>query len=122
MSEIIPNIQKTAQLVSEISASSAELNSGAQQIAKAIDQLSTVTQQNSASSEELSSSSEELASQAEVLKETISFFSIEELFFTNIKKTKKADLSNNFSSKQNSSKISLNLSENETRADEFEGF
>lgn len=74
MSKIIPDIQRTAQLVQEIAASSAEQSSGATMISKAIEQLSQVTQQNSASAEEMSSSSEELASQAEMLKETMSFF------------------------------------------------
>lgn len=74
MAKIIPDIQRTAQLVQEIAASSNEQSSGASMIAKAIEQLSQVTQQNSASAEELSSSSEELASQADMLKESISFF------------------------------------------------
>jgi methyl-accepting chemotaxis protein len=74
MSKIIPDIQRTAQLVQEIAASSAEQSSGSEQIARAIEQLSKVTQQNSASAEEMSSSSEELASQAEMLKDTISYF------------------------------------------------
>ncbi|HEX3007575.1 MAG TPA: methyl-accepting chemotaxis protein [Bacteroidales bacterium] len=72
--KIIPEIEKTAQLVKEIAASSNEQRSGSEQISKAILQFSQVTQQNAASSEEMSSSSEELASQAELLKETISFF------------------------------------------------
>jgi methyl-accepting chemotaxis protein len=74
MSKLIPDIQRTTQLVQEIAASSVEQSSGADQIGKAIEQLSQVTQQNSAAAEEMSSSSEELASQAELLKETISFF------------------------------------------------
>lgn len=74
MSEMIPDIKKTAQLVQEISASSLEQSAGAKQISKAIEQLSEVTQQNSSAAEEMSSNSEELASQAEVLKDAISFF------------------------------------------------
>lgn len=74
MSEMIPDIKRTAQLVQEISASSQEQSAGAKQISKAIEQLSEVTQQNSAAAEEMSSNSEELASQAEVLKDAISFF------------------------------------------------
>ena len=74
MSKIIPDIQKTAQLVQEIAVSSMEQSTGASMIASSIDQLSNITQQNSASAEEMSSTSEELASQAEMLKETISFF------------------------------------------------
>lgn len=74
MLKIIPEIQKTAQLVKEIAASSNEQRSGSDQITKAIMQFSQVTQQNAAAAEEMSSSAEELASQAELMKETISFF------------------------------------------------
>lgn len=74
MMTIIPDIQKTATLVQEISAASTEQSAGAVQITSAIEQLSTVTQQNSASAEEMSSTAEELASQAESLQEVISFF------------------------------------------------
>jgi len=62
---ILPEIEKTARLVQEISASSLEQNNGANQVNNAIQQLSGVTQQNAASSEELSTSAEELATQAE---------------------------------------------------------
>jgi len=78
LSEIVPDIQKTARLVQEISASSIEMNSGAGQVNNAIQQLNQVTQQNAASSEELSSSSEELAAQAEQLKDVIGFFKLDE--------------------------------------------
>jgi methyl-accepting chemotaxis protein len=74
MMKIIPEIQKTAQLVKEIAASSNEQRSGSEQITKAVIQFTQVTQQNAAAAEEMSSSSEELANQAELLKETISFF------------------------------------------------
>lgn len=74
MTRIIPEIQKTAQLVKEIAASSNEQRSGSDQITKAVIQFTQVTQQNAAAAEEMSSSSEELASQAELLKETIGFF------------------------------------------------
>jgi methyl-accepting chemotaxis protein len=77
LSEIVPDVQKTAQLVQEISAASIEQNSGASQVNDAVQQLSQVTQQNSAAAEELSSSSEELASQAEQLKDIISYFKID---------------------------------------------
>jgi methyl-accepting chemotaxis protein len=72
--QIVPNIQKTAQLVQEISAASAEQNSGASQVNNAIMQLNQVTQQNASASEEMSASAEQLASQAEHLKELISFY------------------------------------------------
>ena len=74
MTDLAPEIQKTAKLVQEIAAASQEQNNGAEQINSAIQQLNSVTQQNSASAEELASSSEELAGQAEQLKEIVSFF------------------------------------------------
>lgn len=77
LDKMLPDIQKTAELVQEISASSKEQDTGAEQISKAIQQLDTVIQQNASASEEMASTSEELSSQAEQLKETISFFTIE---------------------------------------------
>jgi methyl-accepting chemotaxis protein len=74
MLKIIPDIQKTASLVQEISMASREQSTNASEISKAIDQLSQVTQQNSAAAEEMSSTAEELASQAENLQESILFF------------------------------------------------
>jgi methyl-accepting chemotaxis protein len=75
--KIVPDIQKTAELVQEISAASGEQNSGAEQINKAIAQLDQVIQQNAAAAEELSSTAEELNSQAEQLQSAMSFFRID---------------------------------------------
>jgi len=74
LSKIVPDIQKTAELVQEISAASSEQNKGAEQISKAIQQLDTVIQQNAAASEEVATTAENLAQQAEELKNAISFF------------------------------------------------
>jgi len=74
LQKIVPDIQKTALLVQEISAASLEQNSGANQVNNAIMQLNVVTQKNAAAAEEMSSSAEELASQAEQLRELVSFF------------------------------------------------
>ena len=73
---LVPEIEKTAQLVQEIAASSLEQNSGADQVNQALQQLNNVTQQNAAASEQLASSSQELASQAEQLKDIISYFTM----------------------------------------------
>lgn len=78
LSKIVPDIRKTAELVQEINASSAEQNTGAEQINQALQQLDQVIQQNASASEEMSSTAEELSAQAEQLKETISFFKIRE--------------------------------------------
>jgi methyl-accepting chemotaxis protein len=78
LERLVPDIQKTAELVQEINAASAEQNSGAEQINKAIQQLDQVVQQNAGSAEEMSSTAEELSSQAEHLQSTIEFFRVEE--------------------------------------------
>ena len=76
LSNIVPDIRKTAELVQEISAASNEQNAGTEQINKAIQQLDQVTQQNASASEEMASTAEELASQADQLQDSISFFKI----------------------------------------------
>ncbi|MBI9097199.1 MAG: hypothetical protein JEY91_01915 [Spirochaetaceae bacterium] len=77
LDQLVPDIQKTAELIQEISASSIEQNSGADQINNALQQLNEVVQQNSSASEEIASTSEELAAQAQILEETISYFKID---------------------------------------------
>ncbi len=74
---IVPDIRRTADLVSEISSSSNEQKTGAGQINEAMMQLDQVIQQNAASAEEASAMSEELTAQAEQLREMISFFKME---------------------------------------------
>jgi methyl-accepting chemotaxis protein len=70
----VPDIRKTAELVSEISAACREQDVGASQINEAIQQLDKVTQQNAGASEQMSATSEELAAQAEELQTSIAFF------------------------------------------------
>jgi methyl-accepting chemotaxis protein len=77
ITDMVPEIKRTADLVQEISAASREQDSGANQINSAITQLDQVVQQNASASEESASMSEELAGQAQTLKETISFFRID---------------------------------------------
>ena len=74
---LVPDIRKTADLVTEISAACREQDIGASQINEAIQQLDKVTQQNSSASEEMSSTSEELAAQAEELQAAIAFFQVD---------------------------------------------
>lgn len=77
LGKMLPDIQKTAELVQEISASSKEQDTGAEQINKAIQQLDQVIQQNAGATEEMASTSEELSSQSEQLKSTIAFFTLD---------------------------------------------
>ncbi|MEO3387230.1 methyl-accepting chemotaxis protein [Mesorhizobium sp. CAU 1741] len=77
LTRLVPDIRKTAELVSEISAACREQDIGAAQINEAIQQLDQVTQQNAGASEEMSATSEELAAQAEELQASIAFFKVE---------------------------------------------
>ena len=74
LSEIVPSIQKTSDLVQEIAAGSTEQSAGVGQINTAMEQLNQLTQQNASASEELAATSEEMASQAEQLQQSIAFF------------------------------------------------
>ncbi len=76
LAKLVPDIQKTAELVQEISAASKEQTTGADQINSAIQQLNQVIQQNAGAAEEMSSTAEELSSQAEQLQSTIAFFKV----------------------------------------------
>ena len=77
LAKLVPDIQKTAALVQEISAASKEQTTGADQINGAIQQLNQVIQQNAGAAEEMSSTAEELSSQAEQLQSTIAFFKVD---------------------------------------------
>lgn len=76
LASVIPDIQNTAKLIQEISATSQEQNSAVSQITSAVQQLSHVVQQNSSLAEELAASSEEVTAQSGQLLDSISFFRI----------------------------------------------
>ena len=78
LTKLVPDIQRTAELVQEINAATGEQNSGAEQINKAIQQLDQVIQQNASASEEMASTSEELSSQAQQLQQTMGFFRVDD--------------------------------------------
>ena len=75
---IVPNIQKTSDLVQEITAASQEQSTGATQINIAMGQMNQITQQNASASEELAATSEEMNAQASQLLELISYFRLNE--------------------------------------------
>ena len=82
LEKIVPDIQRTADLVQEISAASNEQNTGVEQINQAIQQLDQVIQQNASSSEQTASISAKLSGQAEQLQNAVAFFKFEENFST----------------------------------------
>ncbi len=78
LTQIVPDIRKTAELVQEISAASGEQNSGAEQIGKAILQLDQIIQQNASAAEEMAGMADSLSTQAGELQRTMNFFRLNE--------------------------------------------
>lgn len=76
LNEIVPGIQKTADLVQEISAASEEQAAGVGQVSTAVSQLDKVAQTNASASEQLAATSEEMSSQAIQLQNVVSFFKL----------------------------------------------
>ena len=74
LDKLVPDIQKTAELVQEITAASKEQDTGAEQINKALQQLEQVIQENASASEEMASTTEELTGQADQLVSALAFF------------------------------------------------
>ena len=77
LDKLVPDIQKTSELVREIAAASAEQSTGAGQVNKAIQQLDQVIQQNASASEELAATAEQLSAQAGLLQSSIAFFKVD---------------------------------------------
>ena len=74
--QMVPTINKTSELVQEISAASGEQAGGVNQITTAMNHLNSATQQNASASEELSATAEELSGQAAQLQEMMAFFKL----------------------------------------------
>ncbi|GAB3034494.1 methyl-accepting chemotaxis protein [Bowmanella dokdonensis] len=77
LAELVPSIERTSELVQEISAAAMEQDKGAAEINKALQQLDQVVQQSAASAEEMAATSEELSAQAEQMNSTVDFFHID---------------------------------------------
>jgi len=79
----VPEIEKTARLVQEITAASLEQNGGAAQINSSIMELNQLTHTNAANFEELAVSSDNLFRQAQELTEIMKFFKFKDILETN---------------------------------------
>lgn len=94
--DILQKIEKTSNLISEVSISAKEQSEGMNQIATAMGEIDQITQQNAATSEEAAAASEELNAQAHSMKETVGIIArmvgyVQEHISNNIpKKQKKA--------------------------------
>ena len=127
LESIVPDIQKTAKLVQEITSASIEQNSGASQINNAINQLNKVTQQNAAAAEQMATSAEELSSQVDSLRELINFFIVNEVLVTSKITNKQKSFSNDFNTTKSSSLIksngfNLDLGSDSNNDNDFEKF
>lgn len=76
LDSIVPNIEKTSELIQEIASASGEQNNGADEINKALQQMDNVVQANAGSSEEIASTAEEMSSQAVQLEKVMAFFKL----------------------------------------------
>ncbi len=76
LTQMVPTIGKTSELVQEISAASGEQSGSIGQITHAMGHLNSATQQNASASEELSATAEELSGQAAQLQEMMAFFKL----------------------------------------------
>jgi methyl-accepting chemotaxis protein len=74
LQKLVPDIQRTAELVQEISAASREQDTGGEQINKALQQLEKVIQQNASAAEEMAATTEELTGQSDQLMSALAFF------------------------------------------------
>ena|GEM_PF-1634184 len=126
LNQVVPNIQKTADLVQEISASSLEQSSGTEQINSAIQNLNNVVQENAATAEEMAAGAEELNAQAEQLQEVVSFFKIKGVSVntTKITTAKKNNLKAPSTVKSTSGKgnVKINLGVPDSKDNDFMSF
>ncbi|MBN2010790.1 methyl-accepting chemotaxis protein [candidate division KSB1 bacterium] len=86
LDKLVPDIQRTSELVQEINAASAEQRTGAEQVNRAIQQLDQVIQQNASGSEEMASTAEELSAQAQQMQAAIEFFKMNDHHSQGIKR------------------------------------
>jgi methyl-accepting chemotaxis protein len=76
LSELLPSIRKTSELVEEVAAGSTEQAAGVQQINRAMSQVDQVTERSATAAEELASTAEEMSAQAHALRDLVSSFHI----------------------------------------------
>lgn len=84
-----PEIEKTAELIKEITVASMEMVTGVEQINNALQQLNQVTQRNAAHADEITTSAARLGKLSEALNRATSYFSLEQVgssLFNGVKK------------------------------------
>jgi len=76
MSEVVNSVRRVTDIVSEISAASAEQTTGIEQVNHAITQMDQVTQQNAALVEEAAAAAASMQNQADTLARLVSVFTL----------------------------------------------
>ena len=76
LTDLVPAIRKTAELVQEVSTASREQGAGVNQVNRAMTQVDQVTQKNAAAAEELTSTAGQLTAQAQELQKLMSAFRV----------------------------------------------
>ncbi|HQZ17713.1 MAG TPA: methyl-accepting chemotaxis protein [Vicinamibacteria bacterium] len=79
LASLAPSIRRTADVVQEVAAASAEQAGGVGQMNRAMAQVDQVTQSNASAAEELASTAEELMRHAESLEKRIGYFRLREI-------------------------------------------
>jgi methyl-accepting chemotaxis protein len=74
LTDLVPSIRATTDLVQEVAAASSEQAAGVLQMKRAMAHLDQLTQRSASASEELSGTAQEMASQAEALESLLTFF------------------------------------------------
>jgi methyl-accepting chemotaxis protein len=76
LADLVPDVEKTAMLVREITSASAEQSSGTDQIQNSIQLLNNVAQKNALLADELNTKAKQLSNEANRLKDNINYFTI----------------------------------------------
>jgi methyl-accepting chemotaxis protein len=77
LTDLVPSIKKTAELVQEVATASREQAGAVFQVNKAMNQVDQVTQRNASAAEELSGTADQMATQAASLQQLLNAFRIE---------------------------------------------
>jgi len=78
INQIVPGINRTSDLIQEMTSASQEQSNNIAQINHAMGQMNQITQQNASASEELAATAEEMTSQAEQLMDIIDFSNLKQ--------------------------------------------
>ena len=76
LSQLLPDIEKTAQLIKEIANANQEQSHGATEIQNVVQELNNIAQKNASVSEDLNEKALRLASESEQLQEMIKIFKV----------------------------------------------